>query len=296
MFKKSLIKRNLNESVEGSIVDQAVHNGVYKKINSRADVIRPVVFTSGGICGNYQPYMEPLEIFTQINLSAQNNADIALNPLSKSLLYRLGNNNFDIMVNLMENYIIQQSFLSFCGYLDTKTELASVLQYLNIKGNLSEYLFDSKHYNYIDTMLRGLYYSDKNIKPEQLKVLATHIAYQISTIISSLYSKAVDAAVNEVFLSIYYAPNLKQLVEELVSKNASLKCIAKETPNNLNMCCAIFVKEYIFDDTFPEFFKIVIDSINDALIASLNTGYDMFFNILMEKYPDEKGNDYYYDF
>lgn len=303
-INKSIInpKKIRKEKIGDNIIMQADLPDSFKSISNedfkQRKALCPITFTDNGLLTNYQPFVEPIHMFTAMNGSIAKNPKHSLNPLSISELRGLDNNNRNIIILNTKNYIKQQSFLSFCGYLDSLYISQSyIFNFLNIKETVLDHL--NRNYS-IDNILSKFYFSsDTGFSSMDLddedRIMATvsyseNITLQIANVILLDISSAVESAVNDIILQIHVVPNIKEIYNELCKMSPTLREIYQKTPSSFPISAATFIKENIMNNIEDLFSRAIIPAIDQAIKYSGMSMYYIYGDYAKLKIEDEENN------
>lgn len=266
-----------------------VHEGI------DSDVIRPLIFTSKGTCGNQGLVDYPFQLADSINRYVLEN-DL----LKDAKNYQLHDYSIlarECMVQQINSYLYNITFSNCMSALHC-SEYNEIFNYFPIYHELTtilpNYFVRTEFYNRSQPLLTrlnilGIYQfnimecDDKNYYQHFLndcKVRSKLIAEYIITILFS----AIDSAVNHIY-------NFNEIMIDKIiklSNNDTLKKICKATPQDKYTACAIYVKQ-LLRDTLSEMINTTLGPAIDMVFERyIFTGSSIYSNLLDAKNKHEE--------
>lgn len=260
-----------------------------------ADHIVPVIFTPEGICGNAQPFLKPILNFEHFNETL--NTESALKDMTRSEIHDLKWNNNSIIMAQLRNYIVQQAFLSFCGYLDSLEAVnhLNVMRYTDIRQKCYNYLANSEVIKgIIDGMFRfNTPFSSEtfNTRPESLYHYCGLNAKQISHTIHTIFCMAIEESVNDLILLNPYRLETQYAINTCVSFSAELRSVREQNPNNIPSTVAIWLKTLLMSK-IDDLMSVIAVGVCDVIVYTGSTNFFTFADYLKSmtdiRYDDEE--------
>ena len=222
--------------------------------------ISPIIFTSIGNNKNYGLIDLPLQISQAVNFKVLDD-EKRLELLTNRQLNTLKFESRDIASIEATNYIIQNSFMSFCSLIDQcdLNQNTKVLTYLPIKQMVYESL-EKAYYsinNNIESLIKTFALShESNFKDAddvQNATLDNVINYSLSIrdIILQYIVDAIcigtDKAVNDILMQVHTVPNINEIYLEISRYITNLGEFKKSCPESYSTICAIAIKSYLRD-------------------------------------------------
>lgn len=293
--KSTSIKRQLTPEVKEQVKDLPIHDIP----ESEMKAITPVIFTSFGNCCNRSLHDLPIEIFTNMNSHISNNPPSYLTPIApyNDAIYKLHWNNTGIMIDIIKNYIIHNSYISICNAVNC-SKLAKYYYIIPIK----EYIWEefNKNIRFDEILIKALNlrnnsnlaFSLQNIttNKDAVEVTSTfmcNVGFQLSTVVASCLAIGADKAVNEILLGGRFTPVLDNLMNDIINESESLKKLAN-TPD-IQSHVAVFIKT----DLRTIINRLIESTIKPSIMCLLANIYQINHNVFNDYayfYENEKPN------
>ena len=245
--------------------------------------ISPIIFTPEGICGNAQPFAKPITNFRTFNQT------LDVEQVAGSMVSReicdLNYNNSAVIGEMISNYIVQQAFLSFCGYLDSLMGVnkLGVMQYTNIRERCMNNLVNSR---IVHNILRSEFGFDSCFTAENFENRAENlyhfcgvIAKQLSHAIHEIYCRTIDESINELVLMNPFRIETEYTINTCLSYSEELRKVREENPANIPSLVAIWLKSLLME-RIDELMTVVSIGIEDAIVYFGSSNYFTFGDYL----------------
>lgn len=217
-------KRMLREEKEDNLITSLSKND-FNMVGLVSEAITPVIFMGEEKYSDTQPYVEPLMNFFANNMRIMSDEE-SLSKLSRSSLSNLGYQNEQLLINQIQYYIQQHSFLCFCSYLNNiGMNEYGLLNIIPIRETVYQYIVDYFPilYNLLGKI--SVHKDNNNKEIDDMMQYSCYLAKQISNQICAKICQGVDDSVNYTLLM-----KQKQNVEMLIngSAKATMYELAKE--------------------------------------------------------------------
>lgn len=254
--------------------------------------ISPIVFTSIGNNRNYGLIDLPLQISQAINFKISDDYE-RLDSLTDSQLRTLNFESRGITAYEAANYIIQNSFMSFCSLIDQcdLNQNTKVLTYLPIKQMVYESLNKAHrpvcdnldHLNRTFAVSHESIFKDANDVQHAALDNTVNYALSIRDIILQNIVDAIcigtDKAVNDILMQVHTVPNINEIYLEISRYIPAAGEFQKSAPEAYSTVCTIAIKSYLRDQ--------IITLIGRNLIPTIESLVSKLFYIQANVYDDQ---------
>lgn len=301
-----------NEELEDNYISK-IDNLKFELANQKSEQmvkpaisITPIVFSEelGNNIINHTPLDIPLNFFAYRNLEMIKNG--YWDDLSVSSLNALNVNNLRLVTDLITDFIIQNSFVNICNFVD-HSELVKrgYGDFFNIKQFIQDELYRSTHtiYSFIENIATS-YYTDQKNSFSSLSILNEEdsqknidstinyisvLADQITVIVMNDICIGIDKAINDVVLQTHIIPNIDILLNKLYHDDEFLssKSINKL---NINTYASIYLKT-LLNDNIVKLNKVISDTIHTILLNDLPSTFYYGISDHINYSKNQKDND-----
>lgn len=288
MLQEELEDQMIMDDQEAAVAELAEK---YRKKN----IVNPIIFTSNGeLCRNNMLHDLPINLFAKSNFQTIINADAAIGNLSPVDLYLLDNNSRNIYIRMLNEYILQESFLNFCNVINS-SELAPYLAYIPIKAKVKERLDTNIA---VENILVSFFMSsnsdfsshrDSEQDMNRTMELSMQISLQITHSVIMYICMGIDEAINDIILQVHLIPNIENLYDKIL-KDRNFASYRKQSKDNNQDLIALYLKTIARNDITNILFPIIGRSVTNVLQSSIGAGYYAYHDFA-EYQLNNKNND-----
>lgn len=255
-------------------------NQIVEKIREISpEVFCPVIFTSDDKYYKSPSLIDlPFEVSQILNLEVSNNNNLkVLNKYNLDLLER--NNNY-INERMVENYIIDNAFTTFCSAINLTMFSTSPFNTIPILQYVREYLTNSSQYLNIFQYIYSIKHSTSLLKEEdkikEKQEFLTDISYQIVQEICLFICQACDRAVTDTIFNVYTVPNIKNIFKALGEIEEFIKGTRGIAEIDYPAFAASYLKSYLRDIIKEVIFEYVLPSTQNILFNCILSCYIVY--------------------
>jgi hypothetical protein len=228
---------------------------------------------------NPQVFSYPTELYERFNIYNIENADCMLNHLDKYQLELLYNNSLNINRIISDDYIKNESFVSFCSFIDwlNFNEFNGLLSNFRIKETVRDYINKSEIFaclrdnNYL-VCVSVADYNNFDDKYQSIISYCRNLGTQISLLIANSICCGIEDAVNDVLLDIHSVPNINKIYDRILELDSPYVKSINDHPEDFNTYCSCAVKSIIRDNLDDLIIGTICPGVTNFLIYSIWNG------------------------